>query len=257
MCPNRSVDYGVVWDDYAYFLAHSTETSVQVTALEPHLARLAGLGAPRRLLDFGCGDGAFLARLAATLGISPHHVEPCIVEPRKALRERAAQRLFEHGFRVEVRAGLDEVSGRFDLILANHSLYYVSDISLVTRQLVELLSPGGRLVVAMLDRKNALAQVWLAGFRGDASGFPFMLAEDFEIALHRLGFVWRREMVRYRIDFPDTESARGHVLRFLFGDHVDSMPQGHSCSLCDSFRADGRIVMPTEYPHLIVEKPGR
>lgn len=248
-----NVDYDEIRQDYAYFLAHSTETAAQVAALVRHMDWVAGRAAPARLLDFGCGTGEFLARLLKVREIPAERLEIGIMEPRATLRNEAVDRLSGFARRVDAYADIDDFRGQFDLILANHCLYYVPYPEVTTRRLLNALSAGGRIVAALLDRENALAKIWKSGFELELSSFPFMLAEDLEAVCISHGLRQEREEINYRVKFPDTEVARSHVLRFLFGSHIANLPADACQALFEPFRQGGRVVLETSYPHLVVQ----
>jgi len=253
------IDYGEIGADYAFFLAHSTETAAQLAALGGHVGRLAGLPPPARLLDFGCGTGAFTQRLLTAAGLAPGAragaLAIWLVEPVAAHRDAAAARLAPLAREV-VQADSDaawQAGPRFDMILANHSLYYVPDPEAVVGRLLGALAPGGRLVAALLDRDNALARLWRAGYAAAGAAFPFLLAEDLEVLLGRHGIASARETVGYRIAFQDGPRQRSHVLRFLFGPQLAALPTEAALALFDPYRCGRRIVIETNYPHLVVQ----
>lgn len=255
--PPVSVDYGEVRGDFEYFLAHSTETAAQTAALRPHLERqVAGAGLVR-MLDFGCGAGLFTERLLRESGIGRACIELWLVEPVAAQLHEARARLAPWAARVD-SLGPDPGSagdGSFDLILANHSLYYVPDLDATAAKLLRLLAPRGRLIAALLDRRNALARLWRDGFAQAGMPFPFPLAEDAEAAFRRLGPQARRETVRYTVTLPDQPTARRRVLRFLLGPEAVLRLPGSAESLFEPFTRDGRILIETTYPHLVVQRP--
>ncbi len=253
MTKTPKVDYDEIRQDYAYFLAHSTETAPQVASMVRHLDWVTGRAVPARLLDFGCGTGEFLAHLLRVQGTPADHIEISLFEPRVNLRNEAADRLSGLARRVFACEDIDNLPGHFDFILANHCLYYVSFPEMTVARLLDALSMGGRMIAALLDRENALAKIWKLGFALEHSGFPFMLAEDLEAILLSHGLRPEREEIRYRVEFPDTESARNHVLRFLFGSHLANLPAKPAQALFEPFRHGRSVVMETSYPHLVVQ----
>lgn len=93
-----------------------------------------------RLLDVGCGDGAYLALLRSlgwttTIGVDP--------DPTAVQRARDAG--------LDVRLGTcDDVAlpaGSFDAITLNHSIEHVHDPIGLLRECHRLLAPGGELIV--------------------------------------------------------------------------------------------------------------
>ena len=245
------VDYGAIGEDVAFFLSVSTETDAQYRALAPRLYRLGRGGRRLSILDFGGGSGAFLAGLLERSGLPA--AEVCLVEPVAAARAAAAARLAAPGRTQRASADLDglEPAARFDVVLANHSLYYVDDPHATVGRLRSLVAPGGLLVAALLDRDNALARIWRAGYASAGLPFPFVLAGEVEDSLGRLGCDPDRDVVDYRIDFEDRPDLCLRVLRFLFGEDLDRIGRSSALALFDRHRRDGRVVIETAYRHLV------
>jgi len=253
---SASVDYAEIRRDYEFFLAHSTETAAQIAAFEPHMAWLDGRPKPVRILDFGCGAGVFTERLLCVMGPSPEHLVLALVEPVSKHLEEAGQRLRPLASRVVV-AGLDiEGTGndRFDLIIANHSLYYVAEPTATAAALLRRLAPGGRLIAPLLDHANALAGIWRAAYGAAKMRFPFMLAEQLEAILDRMGFASKRETISYKIAFPDHEEAKRRILRFLLDADSERLPTAQVNALFEAYRREDMVVIATTYPHLVVEQ---
>jgi SAM-dependent methyltransferase len=253
--PCVPVDYGEVRGDFEYFLARSTETAAQIAALRPHLERQVPRTGRLRMLDFGCGAGLFTERLLRESGLGRERIELSLVEPVAAQLREAHERLEPWVVHVDTLAPDLASDGSFDLILANHSLYYVPDLDATAAGLLRLLAPRGRLIAALLDRRNALARLWRDGFAQAGMPFPCPLAEDAEAAFRRLGPQARRETIRYTVTLPDQPTARRRVLRFLLGPEAVLRLPGSAESLFEPFTRDGRILIETTYPHLIVQRP--
>ena len=250
------VDYAEIRGDFEFFIAHSTETAAQIAAFGQHMAWLAERSTPARMLDFGCGAGAFTERLLRAVGPSPEHLVLTLVEPVSAQLEEAAQRLASLASRVVV-AGPDvegTADGLFDLIIANHSLYYVAEPAATAAALLQRLAPGGRLIAAMLDHGNALAGIWKAGFAAANMRFPFTLAEQLEAILDRPGFALARETISYKIGFPDREEAKRRILRFLLGAGSKHLSTAQVNALFEPYRRGDQVLIATTYPHLVAER---
>lgn len=217
-----------------------------VEALRPHME---WLGRSRRsvyMLDFGCGTGAFTERLLRQTAV-PKLTLAC-VEPVAAQRVEAFERLRP------LVASIRDDAGPFDLILANHSLYYLTDLPRQIATLAAQLAPAGRLIIALLSQRNSLAALWQAGYWQDGRRFPFALADDVERILTDIGISVRREAIDYEIAFRDTVFNRARVVRFLFGSDVEPLGEARLINLFDPFSMNKEIRFRTAYPHLVVEK---
>lgn len=103
-----------------------------------------------RVLVLGCGDGGFVAALAARVGLSGRAVA---VDPSEAARQRAARAAARAGVFVEIVDGIYtrlpyEVAS-FDIVVSHHLLGNLVPEERVTcvREIWRVLRPGGRCVV--------------------------------------------------------------------------------------------------------------
>lgn len=97
-----------------------------------------------RILDFGCGGGYQVARMAE---LGARHVVGIEIQPR--LREEAWTIAERYGVadRVRILPELpDDLLGTFDLVLTQNSMEHFSDPASALRSMREGLAPGGRVV---------------------------------------------------------------------------------------------------------------
>lgn len=147
----------------AYARWRESELGALTEALEKEAVfALAGSLSGLRLLDVGCGDGAYsihAGRLGATvtgLDISP------------AMLDAARRRADAAGVSVEWREGRAEAlpfpAAEFDVVIAVTVLCWVSDPAAAVREMSRVLRPGGVIVIGELGRYSLWA--WVRRVRG-------------------------------------------------------------------------------------------
>ncbi|MBI3993732.1 MAG: class I SAM-dependent methyltransferase [Candidatus Lambdaproteobacteria bacterium] len=163
-------------EDYRQWRATTLGTITE--ALEQALVfRLAGPLAGLRVLDVGCGDGAY-ALAAARQGaqVVGVDVSPSMIE---AARRRAAQAGLPVEFQQADTTALPFEDGRFNVVLAVTVLCFIPGAAAALREMARALAPGGRLVLGDLGRWNA----WAAWRRVRGwSGSPVWRAATFRSA---------------------------------------------------------------------------
>ena len=109
-------------------------------------------GAPKSVLDVGCGMGELAERVQRELRIEVDAVD---ISPRMVELTRA------RGISAEV-ADVQELpfeDGSFDCVGANWVLYHVPDIDKGVRELARVLRPGGRLVAGAIGTDH-MKELW-------------------------------------------------------------------------------------------------
>lgn len=248
--------FGSIRDDYAFFLQHSTEAEADLRAYAPHLHGLAMGDESYRMLDFGCGDGGFTAKFLVQSRWLPERLWLAIVEPDATYRQQAVDRL--QAFTphpVQAWPALPpHLNACFELILANHVLYYVRDLKGTLSAILHALATPGLFLAAMAGRANALAQFSRRCFDILGKPFPFKTSEDVEIALAGLGEDYDAEEVHYELVFPDAEEHRLSMGRFLMGSDFDAVPRRAILAGFDPYSNAGKIAMQVVHKHFTVRR---
>jgi trans-aconitate 2-methyltransferase len=247
MSKNPAKDFGPIADDYAFFEKHATEAEQDARAYVERLAGVVPAEGTIRLLDFGCGSGTFTARFLNQAGWPPARLRLTLVEPVEPARRQAVARLVgytEHPV-ADSAALPGGAVGNFDVVLANHVLYYVPDLRGQLAGLIGALPHSGVFVTAIAPRTNALIAFWIAGFRSLGREIPYNTAEDVEIALRGLSAEYEKQQVAYQLTFPDTEENRMRIIRFLLAEHLAQLSHRPLLDLFDQYAHSGRIDIRT------------
>jgi trans-aconitate 2-methyltransferase len=210
------------------------------------------------LLDFGCGAGGFTVRFLEQAGWPAARLQLTLVEPVELARRQAVSRVARlSGHPIVDAATLPNgTQGRFDVVLANHVLYYVAELNSQLGDFIEALSPAGVFVTAIAPRTNALIEFWIRGFRLLGQEIPYNLSEDVESGLKQLGAAYEKQEVAFELAFSDTRENRMRILRFLLGEYLAEMPHRPLLDLFDQHANGGGIRMRTACDHFTV-RPGR
>lgn len=161
-------------------------------------------------LDAGCGDGRYLAALAAEL---PARRAGCDLSERILATARAR---VEADYRQASLESLPWADGEFDLVLCTQVIEHVPDAARAARELHRVLRPGGTLVISTDNERNRVTQALnaprtlavralrLRGARGRIeSPATAYTRESFRALLERVGFsVERLETFRFHLMWP-------------------------------------------------------
>lgn len=250
-------DFAPIECDYAFFMAHSTEAENDIAAYQRELADFLRDLSSTRLLDFGCGNGDFSLPLLNALNLAPETLHITLCEPVSHQLAQAADQLsrFSH-HPIEL---LEDVSAakdhQFDLIVANHVLYYVRDLNETIHEMRRALAPHGKLALTMASWENMLLGAWKVGFGLIGREVPYYTSEDVQRVLAEEGFAVRKAETRYQLRFADTEENRLKILRFCFGHHLEEIPLPQLVGLFDQYQQEGNILVDTFSDHLVAEMP--
>ncbi|MHB1295652.1 MAG: class I SAM-dependent methyltransferase [Anaerolineae bacterium] len=162
-----------------------TDLGGLVDRLEMQLVmELARPQAGERALDVGTGTGHFAAALAArgleVVGLDASEAMLAVA------RARSAAVTWQRGQAEALPFG----DGAFPLVLSVTALEFMRDPALALDEMCRVTAPGGRMVVAVLNRESAWGRMYTENAR--ESGSPFRGAhlytpDEFVAALSRFG----------------------------------------------------------------------
>jgi SAM-dependent methyltransferase len=119
----------------------------QAFTAERYRRTLAPLGdlAGRRVLDYGCGDGALLGWIASRVG---REGTAAGYDPNPEALRLAAPMLTRHRLSAQLYDALDELADdQFDAVVCAEVIEHVHDVPELIHQIHRLLVPGGRAVL--------------------------------------------------------------------------------------------------------------
>lgn len=199
--PLRPLDPTEYAIGHALFEARSNQRERLAGWLVSHLTGRATEST--RVLSIGCGDGSVDVQVARALAAGGCSVDYLGVEPHgPSAQAFASQMMAVPGVDSAVLTGLfSEVrpEGRYDVVLAVHSLYYVADLATTLRRAIGLLSPGGELVILQAPREplNVLVQLL-------APGHPQGFSDEVASQLAALGQIPEIVRIDCRLDLTET-----------------------------------------------------
>jgi ubiquinone/menaquinone biosynthesis C-methylase UbiE len=160
---------------------------------------------PRRILEVGCGTGAFAARLAS------ENPDATLIATDQS--ERFVEMTSARGVRAQV-ADVQQLpfpDAGFDVVVAMWMLYHVPDLDQGLRELRRVLRPGGRLVAVTNGEAHT------AALRTDAGGTPAVTqfsVENGADVLRRHFAAVTQEDISTRAVFESHEQAVAYLASF-------------------------------------------
>lgn len=259
MTETSKKSFADIREDYQFFEAHTTEFDQDLHHYHQAILQFNIPEKPLKFLDFGCGTGVFTSRFLSLFNLTPQELEITLVEPDEVYRHNAVNILSGSSeFPIINYAYLPaDITPEFHVILSNHVLYYVPDLQQTLTQLLNTLHPQGMLLITMAGRENIISQFWQKCFAWLGQPIPYHLAEDLITILDKYYPHYQRVKVNCEICFPDTETNRWKLLRFMLGTHLERLPRSDLLALFAPYVSQGQVQMATYHEQFILSSPKR
>ena len=199
----------------------------------------------QRLLDVGCGTGQPAIRLAQATGGEVVGITISALQV-----ERANQRAQEQGVSGQVRFELADAMAipaddeSFDAAWALETIFHMPDRGQVFREIMRILRPGGRLVIAEAFERAPLTDEQRAVIWGGVMANSYITLEAYERAVQEAGLVIDKTIditTQTNNSLPKTIEAlnrpdKQEQLRAFYDDDFIAMIQQAWSDLVDEYR---------------------
>ena len=256
MNKTMSKDFSKLHDQYSFFQTNSTEATEDIVAHMPYFQRIASKNLFTRVLDFGCGDGRFIADLLSKINLHRERFFIYLLDPDAKYLERAKKNISNYTNNRILQFHGEEMlyENFYEIILANHSLYYVKSIEATMLELCSILAEDGTLLASMAGKKNALEKYTIDIYKKMNWEYPFWVSDDLLSVLRKHKLNFELKSVIYKLSFHDTVNNRLSLAKFLIGDRYSEISEAFLLDPFDEFSVNGRVSMELSHEHIVHTK---
>lgn len=251
--------WSTIIDEYDFFSAHSSEADVLSAVYASTIDHYPH--ANPALLDFGSGNSSFTTSVIRLLKTKPGRIS--LFEPTGEYHEEALKNM-AGVIQDEVRTYTrfeemdNNVDVDFDIILANHSLYYVDDPIQSMLALLARLREQGMIIATLADPVlNPLLVLWYEAFSSLGRPVPFYVPEEIFQAIGYLGLMVKINRVESKLFFPDTPINRKKIFKFVLGQYACLFEDRYIDDFFDPFSHEDNVNIPLVDDHLIIVRAGQ
>ncbi|MFK8137906.1 MAG: class I SAM-dependent methyltransferase [Bdellovibrionales bacterium] len=197
------------------------------------------------VLDFGCGSGEFASQYIVYLKekISSFSAVEPVLENHASIDKNIAA-----GMELKPIKSFGDICDipeetLFDLIVSNHVLYYVPDISKTVDNLVSKIKNNGFLLITMASPENTLIKFWQKSFSKIGISIPFNQNTDLMSTLEERRIKFQTKKIEAGLDFSDTSQNRIKIGKFLLGDYFYKINEKEISYFFEEYSKNGRVIM--------------
>lgn len=230
-------DFGKIENEYDFFVRNCDE---QINNLRDLRDILNGLTDKDNIsiLDYGGGDGDFLSKL---INKSASYNEIIMLEPCSNYKKCAINNLNPHKVSFVKRLKDVPTNLKFDLIIANHVLYYVNDLSKTIFSLTKLLNTDGKLVINLANKNNETAAMTHFFFSKINKPNPFYFFEDVECYCSNRNIKQISKISNSTLKFEISDNNIISIAKFIFGDYYKQFKEHELIEYMKRFKDGGFI----------------
>lgn len=227
---SRKKEFSEILTDYDFFKNNCNEDQNMLNIFTQELLKLNQLNTSKannsynpKVLDFGCGNGTFLKRLISSkLFQNVFSTEIYLVEPDPIYRIEAMKALAHYTYTplriLNNNLANNNIHYKFDLIISNHVLYYVTDLDATMDSFFKSLAPNGKIIISLAEKNHGLCNLLQSFCDLKGATYPYYIASDLISYLKRNSINYEIFPVLSELRFKNTSENINKIIRFVLSD---------------------------------------